>query len=303
MDRMKGISIIIPAYNREQFIAEAIGSVINQEYDGHLEIIIADDGSSDRTIEIAESFGDKVTVLKKPANCFSQGVSSTRNRGINVSTQPYICFLDSDDFFLPGHLKKISLALESKNNLGFAFCRILEIKEEQDSRLFKAWTRSQITIKDILNPAVSGNNVVCTNVFIFQKYIFDTVDGFNENYKCAEDSDMWMRISEQYKGIFADYFGAVRRKHTFNQVTTSHPKRIGNRYHLEVYEDAIKRYYRLNLRDFYRIYRLRILVLKYTLGKISLLDNIYRSFFNKNTDKKSDWHELSYFIEYNNRFK
>ena len=299
MDRMKGISIIIPTYNREQFIAEAIRSVLDQVYDGSLEVIISDDGSLDRTIEIAESFGDRVTILRKPANCLTQGVSSTRNRGISASTQPYICFLDSDDFFLPGHLKKISFALESKHNLGFAFCRILEIKEEKHSRLFKPWTQAHITKKDILYPVISRNNVVCTNVFIFQKYIFDRIGGFNENYKSGEDSDMWMRVSEKYKGIFADYFGAVFRKHAFDQITSRLSNKISHKHHLEIYKDAIKRYYELDLRDFYRIYRLRILVLKYTLGKMSVLDTIYRLLFNnKSTSNKNsgNWHELQYFI-------
>lgn len=298
MDK-KGISIIIPTYNREQFIAEAIESVINQEYDGPLEIIISDDGSSDRTIEIAESFGDKVIIFRKPANCFTQGVSSTRNRGIIASTQPYICFLDSDDFFLPGHLKKIASSLESNPDLGFAFCRILEIKEEKGLRLFKAWTRINITKKDILYPVISGNNIVCTNVFLFKRNVFDAVGLFNEAFKDGEDSDMWMRISELYKGTFADYFGAVRRKHEFYQITTSHNKKISHKYHLEVYKEAIERYYQLELRDPYRIYRLRILALKYRLGKISFLDNIYRFFLiykitaDKNPD---DWYKLSHFI-------
>lgn len=87
---MIGISIIIPTYNREQFIREAIKSVIDQDYDGIIEIIISDDGSSDTTIKIAETFGAKVKVIRKPENCQSQGASGARNRGINASTQPYI---------------------------------------------------------------------------------------------------------------------------------------------------------------------------------------------------------------------
>lgn len=297
---MKGISIIIPTYNREQFIAEAIQSVLDQEYEGRLEIIVSDDGSSDRTLEIAESFNDKVTILRKPANCLTQGASSTRNRGIRASSEPYICFLDSDDFFLPGHLKRISLALESNEGLSFAFCRILEIKEEKDSRLFKAWTRTNITKKNILYPVISNNNIVCTNVFIFQKYVFDTVGVFNENYKNGEDGDMWMRISEQYKGTFVDYFGAVRRKHEFNQLT-GNSKRTIYKFHSEVYKEAIKRYYQLELRDFYRIYKLHILALKYRYGYVPLLHNIYRLYLNLKITKNkkiNEWHELSYFLEH-----
>ncbi|HEY5587817.1 MAG TPA: glycosyltransferase family A protein [Candidatus Paceibacterota bacterium] len=295
---MKGISIIIPTYNREQFIEEAIQSVLDQEYEGRLEIIVSDDGSSDRTLEIAESFNNRVTVLRKPANCLTQGASSTRNRGIRASSEPYICFLDSDDFFLPGHLKKISLALESEQNLGFAFCRTLEIKEEKDTRLFKAWTRVHITKNDILYPVISKNNIVCTNVFIFQKYVFDKVGVFNETYMNGEDGDMWMRISEQYKGTFVDYFGAVRRKHEFNQISDTRNRAV-LKCHSEIYKNACKRYYQSGIKDFYRIFRLRILVFKYRIYYFTLFFYIYRYYINyKNTQntKSNDWHVLSHFL-------
>ena len=85
---MKGISIIIPVYNRETFLEEAIRSVLEQKYDGSLEIIVSDDGSTDRSLEIAHSFGSQVCVVLKDDKCKSQGVSGARNRGIAAATQP-----------------------------------------------------------------------------------------------------------------------------------------------------------------------------------------------------------------------
>jgi glycosyltransferase involved in cell wall biosynthesis len=294
---MRGISIIIPTYNRENFIAEAIGSVLIQDYDGDIEIVISDDGSTDKTLEIAESFGERVVVLRKPVNCVTQGAASTRNRGIRASTKPYICFLDSDDYFLPGHLKKISSSLEADERFGFAFCRILEVKDNGDSRFFRAWTKDHLTRKNILYPVISANNIVCTNVFLFHRYVFNNVGLFNENYINGEDGDMWMRISEQYKGVFVDNFGAVRRKHEFYQLTGI-SKRIIFRRYSGVFNDAIKRYYKLDLNDPYRIYRLRILALKYRLFSMKLLFNTSRLYSNFRINKvsNSDWFELSYFI-------
>ena len=77
-----GISVIIPVYNRELFIKEAIQSFLSQDYEGIIEVLISDDGSTDRSLIIAESFGEKVKILRKPKNCLTQGVSSTRNRGL-----------------------------------------------------------------------------------------------------------------------------------------------------------------------------------------------------------------------------
>jgi len=296
---MKGISIIIPAFNREKFIGDAIQSVIDQEYHGNIEIIISDDGSSDKTIEIAESFGDKVTIVKKPKDSKSQGAAGARNRGIKISTQPYICFLDSDDFFLAGHLKKMASSLESQPGLGFAFCRTLEIDEEKSLILFRKWTKGHITCNDISNPAVSGNDVVNTNVFIFQRYVFDKVGVFDETFENGEDSDMWMRISELYRGTFSDHFGAVRRRHGINQLTNNSKESVLSCY-CEVYKKAIKRYHKLGLKDTYRLFRLHLLVIKYRLNYLKLFKFFYPIYFDykiKRKIKYSEWHELSHFVK------
>jgi glycosyltransferase involved in cell wall biosynthesis len=253
----KGISVIIPTYNRDQFVAECIQSVLNQDYKGNLEIIISDDGSTDKTLEIATTFQSKVKIIRKPFNCKTQGVAATRNRGIHVSSQPYICFLDSDDFFLPGHLKRISEVLENEPELGFAFCRVLEIEEKNGIKLFRPWTRDRIFKNDIKNPCASRSHIVHTNSFLFKKEVFDKTGVFNEKYTLGEDGDQWMRISEQFKGKFVDYFGAVYRiDHGTHQLT----KKSGNeikKCNLLIFEAAKRRYYKFKLKDSKRIYKIK----------------------------------------------
>src|SRR5690242_8516469 len=108
MNTGRGITVIIPTYNSEKFLKEAITSVLQQEYNEQIEIIISDDGSCDNSLSIASSFGKKVKILRKPQDCSSQGAAGARNRGIAAASQPFICFLDSDDFYLKGHLKSLS---------------------------------------------------------------------------------------------------------------------------------------------------------------------------------------------------
>ncbi|UJH91746.1 glycosyltransferase family 2 protein [Antarcticibacterium sp. 1MA-6-2] len=134
---MKGISVIIPTYNREKLIGEAIKSVLDQDYNGNVEIVISDDGSTDNTVEVVSSFGSNVTFLHKPVDCLSQGASGARNRGILKASQPYICFLDSDDLYLPGHLKKMVSALEAKSEFSFAICNSLEMVEINNKRVYR----------------------------------------------------------------------------------------------------------------------------------------------------------------------
>jgi len=311
---MKGISIIIPTFNRENFIVEAIQSVLDQDYDGTLEVIISDDGSTDRTFEILESYGVRVIVLRKPQDCLSQGASSTRNRGIRIATQPYICFLDSDDFFLPGHLRKITSFMDSNPNLDFAFCRVLENIEQDDYRIFRPWTKKQITTRNILYPVVSGNNVICTNSFVFQRYVFDKVGDFNETFTNGEDADMWMRVSEQFRGGFSNHYGVVRRKHGIDQLTFNPHKKI-RQDHLKVYQNALIRSQKSDQKNLYRNIKLQLRIIKYKLygfKPFCYFDHIYtfikhlegsvknnqRFFFKKNNEGKTlDYYELLHFYE------
>lgn len=254
---MKGISVIIPVYNQEKYINQAIESVLNQNYPREIEVIISDDGSTDRTIEIAELFLPKVIILRKSPQCNSQGVSGARNRGIHAATQEYICFLDSDDFYLPDHLTKISTAIESNNSYGFAFCRMLEVHEIESKLKYRDWTQKIITKNDILNPALTRSHIVSTNTFIFKHDVFDTAGLFNENYSNGEDGDLWMRISELYKGGFSNHYGAIyRTNHSASQLTNNQSNII-NHCSKEIYSAALNRYYNLNLNNPYRLYKIK----------------------------------------------
>lgn len=100
-------SVIIPAYNAGKFLDKAVDSVLNQDFDNY-ELIIVDDGSTDNTLEIcntyAEKFKDKVIVVSKG----NKGVSAARNTGIKKACGKYILFIDSDDYIEPNSLSTLS---------------------------------------------------------------------------------------------------------------------------------------------------------------------------------------------------
>ncbi len=109
------VTCIIPAFNREKYIAEAIDSVLDQTY-GNIEIIVIDDGSTDNTSEIVKSFNSKVKYFYQP----NSGASAARNSGILKAAGDFISFLDSDDLW---EKNKISLQMECfKNNPGIDIC-------------------------------------------------------------------------------------------------------------------------------------------------------------------------------------
>ncbi|HUA68255.1 MAG TPA: oligosaccharide flippase family protein [Candidatus Saccharimonadales bacterium] len=104
------ISALIPAYNREKTIGRAIESVLAQEFPA-TEIVVVDDGSQDRTADVVASFGDKVRLVHQP----NAGVSAARNRCVQEAGCDWLAFLDSDDYWLSGHLHRMSEAILATN--------------------------------------------------------------------------------------------------------------------------------------------------------------------------------------------
>ena len=93
------VSVIIPAYNRDRYLAEAIESVLAQTYPA-IELIVVDDGSSDRTAEVAQRYA--LTYHFQP----NGGISAARNAGIALATGEFLAFLDSDDIWMLDKLSK-----------------------------------------------------------------------------------------------------------------------------------------------------------------------------------------------------
>lgn len=116
---MKLVSVVVPVYNVEAYIAETIQSILNQSY-SNFEILIVNDGSSDRSIEIIQTFDDpRITVIHQE----NQGVSAARNRGIAQAKGEYIALIDGDDIWDPEKLQKHVEHLENSPQIGLSFCR------------------------------------------------------------------------------------------------------------------------------------------------------------------------------------
>ncbi len=121
----KLVSIVVPVYNVEHFLEHCINTILNQTYD-NFEMILVDDGSTDSSGDICETWAKKderISVIHQA----NGGLSAARNSGIDVSKGEYICFIDSDDFITPNYIKDFVNALES-SNADFAICDIVSSK-------------------------------------------------------------------------------------------------------------------------------------------------------------------------------
>jgi glycosyltransferase involved in cell wall biosynthesis len=122
---MKYVTVVVPVYGVEQYIVAAVKSVLAQTYT-HFELLIVDDGSPDRSIELCRQFTDpRIKILQQP----NGGPAAARNLGIYHAKGDYIAFLDGDDIWLPDKLAKHVAHLESSPEVGVSFCRSALINE------------------------------------------------------------------------------------------------------------------------------------------------------------------------------
>ncbi|MDP4276045.1 MAG: glycosyltransferase family 2 protein [Bacteroidota bacterium] len=241
--KTKGISVIIPCYNREKTVGLSLDSVISQNYTGDVEIIVSDDGSTDGSIRVVESFGKKVMLLRKPADSTEQGVSGARNRGIMASTKDYVCFLDSDDYYLPGYLKKMVEVMEANPEAGYSFCRSRQEINRGDGKVMVTdWTRKRMSALDKKYHALYRGHDINTNTIFVRRTVLDSVGLFNVSLSNVEDTDMWIRISEHSKGIFVDIYGAVYRINHSNGQLTAVSQKVIRQCMGKVYAAAFQRY-------------------------------------------------------------
>ena len=150
---MPKISVIIPVYNQERFLSKCLDSVLNQDLED-IEIICVDDGSTDSTYSILQSYASKDARVKilRQENKFA---GSARNLGLSVASGEYIHFLDSDDYLFPNIYKKIYHTLK-ENNLEMVKFRAKVLDDETRETQIHNWTELvSIVPKDQFNKVLS----------------------------------------------------------------------------------------------------------------------------------------------------
>ena len=181
------VSVIIPAYNGERYIAEAIDGVLSQTFTEY-EIIVVDDGSTDNTSQIARQYGDRVNYLSQA----NQGVAASRNLGMAAARGEYIAFLDQDDVFLPHKLASQVDLLDRDPNLGMVNSG-WQIVDEAG------------TVKAAVQPWQQIPHLSCANLIIwkpvflgamlFRRSWLERSGGFDSTLSQTPDVDLVMRLA------------------------------------------------------------------------------------------------------------
>ncbi len=199
-------SIIIPSYNQGHFIEETINSVLSQSYK-NTEVLVIDGGSSDGTIEVLKSFGDRIFWMSEK----DRGQTHAINKGLTLSKGAIIAYLNSDDYYLDGTLEKVTKIFESDKDTLWLTGDYVIVNEKGVAiqsfiAIYKRLLRKRLSFNllTVLNPVIQPSTFMTRS-------LMDRVGAFNEELRYTMDYDYWLRaISIQRPVILRDKLSAFR---------------------------------------------------------------------------------------------
>jgi glycosyltransferase involved in cell wall biosynthesis len=180
------VSVIIPAYNGDRYIVQAVESVLCQTFT-NWEIIIVDDGSSDRTYQVLQPYLDRISYIYQE----NQGVAAARNRGIKEAKGDLIAFLDQDDFFLSDKLASQVALFRSSPSLGIVNSGWHLVNEQgktiSDITPWECFPKLDLETLIVYMP-------ILPSAMMFARKWLELVGGFNSEFDSVDDSDLVIRL-------------------------------------------------------------------------------------------------------------
>lgn len=196
------VSIIIPVYNGERYLGEAIASVLAQDY-RCLEIIVVDDGSTDATAQIAQRFGRAIAYVDQA----HQGASEARNYGVHIARAEFLAFLDADDLWAGGKLQRQMQALITDPELSMVFGQVEQFYSPEVS-------------ETALLPALADRRLLAglhVGAMLIRRTAFEQVGYFDPQWQVAHFIEWYTRAQKMgLKSLMLPEVVMQRRIHTTN---------------------------------------------------------------------------------------
>lgn len=215
------VSVIIPAYNSEKWINQAIESVINQSYT-NIEIIVVNDGSTDGTQKILENLKQKYGI--QYYNIENSGPANARNYGVSKSKGELIAFLDADDYW---HADKIKRQVDyfKANSCSLLLTNLIKVNQ-QNNFLQKFKKSIPVTKKQQTISLFCGEITQNTPTIMVSRKVFDDVGGFNTNLIHKEDHFFLMSVADKYGIELLEEYLVYRREWKYSM--SSDYKKVSN---------------------------------------------------------------------------
>lgn len=186
---MPRVSVIVPVFNAEHTAARAIESVFNQSY-RDFEIIVVDDGSTDRSAAVLARYDGRVSVVRQP----NLGPSAARNAGVRSASGEYLAFLDADDWWRPGMLERAVPHLDRDPGCVLVYCDLeMADSEGHELRTLVGGSAAAPSLSDMLENLWP----ILPSGVLIRRSAFERVGGFPEELTAYEDVYLWLRLREQ----------------------------------------------------------------------------------------------------------
>lgn len=197
------VSIIIPVYNGALLIERCLKSVIEQEGDFKVDIILIDDGSTDDSMTIAKAHFQNIVVIHQK----NQGPAAARNKGIEQATGKYLAFLDADDYWRSTFLKETVAFLETHNAIAVSVGQVHKIIGKEDRTMPQLLEDNQFPSKegwllDDFYKFWAQHNHVCTGSAVMVTEIVKQTDGQRPELRITEDLEFWAYLATYGKWGF-----------------------------------------------------------------------------------------------------
>lgn len=199
---MPRVSVIIPTYNRKDFLLEAVDSVLAQTYED-FELIVVDDGSTDDTEEVLTSNDERLIYIYQ----VNRGVSAARNRGIELARGEFIAFLDSDDLWLPTKLQVQVAFMDQHHEAEICYTDEVWIRHgvrvnpKRKHAKYSGWIYPHCLTLCIISPSSA----------LIRRGFFEEVGTFDPHLPVCEDYDFWLRVTSRIPVFFIPQRLIVKR--------------------------------------------------------------------------------------------
>jgi len=206
------VSVIIPVFNRDKFIGSALRSLLRQRDAADLDIIVVDDGSTDSTAAIVREMAAEAPCIRYAAQ-ENMGVTKARNAGLKLLAPDteFVTFLDSDDVSPAGRFARDLAYFEADKALDLTYGLMTLVDRIDDAALDIATGSERITVRGI-----------SLTTAIFRRSVIEPLDGFNEEFRQAEDLDFLLRVFERHpKYVLSDTVAILYRQHPGNMTRNS----------------------------------------------------------------------------------
>lgn len=214
------VTVAVPSFNQGRFLDDALASIFQQEIP--VEVFVLDGGSSDHSVDVIRKWEHRLAGWRSHAD---DGQAAAINEGIAQGRAPYVCWLNSDDWFLPGGLAKLIAESEKYPDVPAVYGRAWNVVQKSGKR-YPVW------VEPFLERRLALRCIISQPATLIRRAAWESVGGVDGKLHMAMDYDLWWRLFKQAGPLrFLDDFVAVNREHEDTKTKTQRRRH---------YQEAIK---------------------------------------------------------------